>query len=123
MNDRSPEFRLDAFKQDIDNLCLTLDRFEMLYNLRKQNIKIKDSMEGKFQQAEIDIPVFVLHQFLGRFCAVLAELQNKAEGVIIDEETQMKPKCKIHGTEMPAMQIGEKIYCLQCIGERIFHEC
>ncbi len=120
MAKRSPEFRIDAFVQDITNLKTTLDALGITYHLKKTKIEIKDA--GQSRNETVDIPEFPLHQFLGRVCMVIEELQAKFsppanEGLVL--------RCKLHGKDIPAICIEGRAYCMQCIANVLFagYEC
>lgn len=110
MTEQSPEFRVSAFVQDITNLKATLEALGIPYYRKKTKIEVKD--KDHYHHETIDIPEFQLHQFLGRVCMMLDELQSKFS---VSASEGLVPHCKIHGRDIQTLCISSHAYCLRCI--------
>jgi len=114
------KFKLEAFKQDIENLIATLDSFEMTYQLDVVPIEIKDDKGVTTQNTTIGVPRFAIPQFLGRLCTVLEDLQlANHQGAPPNEG--LVARCPEHGTEAEGskfMYFDGKAFCLTCLCEQ-----
>lgn len=115
MDQKSPEFRVGAFVQDIENLRSTLDMLGIMYRLKKTKIEIKDA--GKYHNEIIGIPEFQLHQFLGRVCMMLEDLQARFTA---PDNEGLIPSCHIHGAKPPVVVVEDKAICLLCLADGPF---
>ncbi len=117
MTEQSPEFRVSAFMQDIENLKATLDTLGIMYNLKKMPLEVKDAMQGKYATENVEIPIFPHVQFFGRLCMMLEDLQAKFTA---PDNEGLIPSCHLHGEGGPMMFINGKAVCMSCLADGPF---
>lgn len=115
MDQKSPEFRVGAFIQDIENLKSTLDALDIVYQVETMPLEVKS--EGRYHAENVDIPKFHLTQFLGRICMMLDELQARFAA---PDNEGLVPHCKIHGAKPPVMIVEDKAFCVRCLADGPF---
>lgn len=103
--------------QDITNLRATLDALDIMYELKKTPLEIKS--DGKYHVENVDIPIFSIHQFLGRICMMLEELQAK---FTLPNNEGLIPSCRAHGHKPPVMVVEGRAFCVICLANGPFAE-
>ena len=112
----SPVFKLEAFKQDIENLKATLDKLEIVYTQQPVPVQIKQD-DGSVRGGQtIMIPTFNIQQFLGRLCMIIEDLQQLQTGG--QNDMDMVPQCRVHGIDGPFLFIEDSPYCWSCIVDK-----